>query len=173
MFALAGEVLGIDPGLTRCGYAVLRPSGSGVEAVALGVVRTDTAAPLGERLLELAMEVDRLLDERRPGAVALERVFFQNNARTAMSVAQASGVVLTAAARRGIAVADYTPSQVKRAVAGSGTATKAAVRSMVARRLGLAEVRGPADASDAAAVALCHLASAPLARSIVAAGGRS
>jgi len=172
MFAPDGVVLGIDPGLTRCGYAILRPGRSGVEALALGVVRTDPSAALGDRLLELAVEIDRLLDERRFEGIAVERVFFQNNARTAMSVAQASGVVLTAAARRGIAVADYTPSQVKRAVAGSGTATKAAVRAMVQRRLGLAEVRGPADASDAAAVALCHLASAPLARSIASAGGR-
>lgn len=172
MFAPDGVVLGIDPGLTRCGYAVLRVSGPAPEAVALGVVRTDTAADLGVRLLDLSDELERLFEEHRPVSVALERVFFQNNARTAMSVAQASGVVLTVAARRGIGVVDYTPSQVKRAVAGSGTATKDAVRKMVARRLGLVEVRGPADASDAAAVALCHLASTPLARSIAAAGVR-
>lgn len=173
MFAPHEVVLGVDPGLTRCGYAVLRARDGGVDALALGVIRTPTDASLGRRLLELGDEFERLLDEQAPTCIALERVFFTNNAHSAMSVAQASGVVLAAAERRGIAVSDYTPSQVKRAVAGSGTATKAAVRSMVGRRLGVAEVQGPADAADAAAVALCHLASAPLARSIAAATGRS
>jgi crossover junction endodeoxyribonuclease RuvC len=107
-----------------------------------------------------------LLEEFSPSQVAIERVFFQNNASTAMGTAQASAVVLLAARERGIPIAHYTPSQVKLAVAGSGSADKAAIRAMVRKRLGLSRDPSPTDAADAAAVALCHLASAPLARAV-------
>lgn len=158
----AGCVLGIDPGLTRCGYAVLAPGPSGsAEALALGVVRTDKDDDTPLRLAVLQADIESLLDEFRPNAVAVERVFFQTNVRTAIGVAQASGVVLAAAARRGCAVAEYTPSQVKDTVAGWGAADKAQVQRMVQMRLGLAAVPRPADAADAAAIALCHLAMSP------------
>ena len=156
-------VLGVDPGLTRCGYAVLSrgPAGSGL-AHALGVLRTATDDDVPSRLAALQADIEALLDEFRPQAVAVERVFFQNNVRTAIGVAQASGVVLAAAARRGCAVAEYTPSQVKDTVAGWGGADKSQVQRMVQMRLGLAGLPKPADAADAAAVALCHMAMSPM-----------
>jgi crossover junction endodeoxyribonuclease RuvC len=169
MFASGdAPILGIDPGLTRCGYAVItrvvepgqRP---GVRALALGVLRTAPADPLAERLAQIHADVEALLDQFAPGAVAVEQVFFQSNVRTAMSVAQVSGVVLAAAARRRCSVVQYTPSQVKSSIAGWGGADKEQVQRMVQMRLGLAEMPKPADAADAAALALCHLAmSVPL-----------
>jgi len=157
-----GRVLGVDPGLTRCGYAVLAPGSSGsAQALALGVVRTDKDDDTPLRLAVLQADIEALLDEFRPSAVAVERVFFQSNVRTAIGVAQASGVVLAAAARRGCLVAEYTPSQVKDTVAGWGGADKAQVQRMVQMRLGLVSVPKPADAADAAAIALCHLAMSP------------
>ncbi|MGA0862710.1 MAG: crossover junction endodeoxyribonuclease RuvC [Ilumatobacteraceae bacterium] len=168
-------VLGIDPGLTRCGYAVLRSVGpQQVEALALGVVRTSASDDLPVRLGELHTEIASLLDEHTPDAVAVEQVFFQNNVRTAMSVGQASGVVLALAAAAGCAVVQYTPSQVKSAVTGWGGADKAQVTQMVQRRLGLDRAPKPADAADAAAIALCHCSVAPfraaVASSIATAG---
>ena len=155
-------VLGVDPGLTRCGYAVLRTSGpQHVEALALGVVRTSPSDDLPTRLGELHAEIASLLREHQPDAVAVEQVFFQNNVRTAMSVGQASGVVLALAAAAGCVVVQYTPSQVKSAVAGWGGADKAQVTQMVQRRLGLDRAPKPADAADAAAIALCHCSVAP------------
>lgn len=156
------RVLGIDPGLTRCGYAVLvdGPSGS-VSALALGVVRTSPDDDVAIRLATLQADISAILDEYRPAAVAVEKIFFQSNVRTAISVAQASGVVLAEAARRGCDVAHYTPSQVKDTVAGWGGADKAQVQKMVQMRLGLASAPRPADAADAAALALCHMAMSP------------
>ena len=155
-------VLGIDPGLTRCGYAVLRADGSrNVRALSLGVIRTPVSSSLPDRLAMLQREVTDLVAQFRPGAVAVEQVFFQNNVRTAMSVGQASGVVLALAANAGCRVAQYTPSQVKDSVAGWGGADKVQVQRMVQQRLGLTSVPKPADAADAAAIALCHLAVAP------------
>ena len=171
MFALEATrphwCLGIDPGLTRCGYAVLaEASGGRVESGALGVFTTPSDDALADRLHALHVDVISLLEEFAPAQVAIERVFFQNNASTAMGTAQASAVVLLAARERGIPIAHYTPSQVKLAVAGSGSADKAAIRSMVRKRLGLSRDPSPTDAADAAAVALCHLASAPFARAV-------
>jgi crossover junction endodeoxyribonuclease RuvC len=161
-------VLGIDPGLTRCGYAVLSSHGSTVTAVTLGVIRTAAADPLPVRLAELGAEVRRLVSEHRPTSVAVEQVFFQVNVRTAMSVGQASGVAIAEAAASGCEVVQYTPTQVKDAVAGWGGATKDQVQRMVQARLGLS-APPRADAADAAALALCHLAGAPLRRSVAAA----
>lgn len=161
--ALSARVLGVDPGLTRCGYAVLAPGTAGsAEAVALGVLRTDTDDETPLRLAVLQADIESLLEEFQPTAVAVERVFFQNNVRTAIGVAQASGVVLASASRRGCVVAEYTPSQVKDTVAGWGGADKAQVQKMVQMRLGLAAMPKPADAADAAAIALCHLAMSPM-----------
>ena len=161
--------MGIDPGLTRCGYAVLHAQGATVRALALGVVRTPASAPLPERLAELKGELVALLTEFGPHAVAVEQVFFQNNVRTAMSVGQASGVALAEAAAHGCDVVQFTPSQVKDSVAGWGGAPKEQVQRMVQARLGLAAPPKPADAADAAALALCYLAGAPMRRRMAAA----
>lgn len=161
------RVLGIDPGLTRCGYAVIdATSSSKVTARALGVVRTPPTDPLPQRLAELRRELASLIGEHRPDVVAVEQVFFQVNVRTAMSVGQASGLALAEAAAAGCEVHQYTPSQVKSAVVGVGTATKQQVQHMVTARLGLAVAPRPPDAADAAALALCHVAMAPLRRSV-------
>ena len=155
-------MLGIDPGLTRCGYAVLRSQGNTVTAVSLGVIRTPVTAALPQRLAELKAELVALLHEYRPHAVAVEQVFFQTNVRTAMSVGQASGLALAEAATFGCDVVQFTPNQVKDTVAGWGGADKAQVQRMVQMRLGLSTPPKPADAADAAALALCHLAMAPM-----------
>ena len=168
MFApCASIVLGIDPGLTRCGYAVLRVSGNTeVSMSALGVLRTSPEIDLPNRLAEIAREIEELLDEYQPSAVAVERIFFQSNVRTAMSVGQVSGLVLSAAARRNIEVVQYSPNQVKLALTGCGSADKAQVQKMVKERLKLNSIPKPADAADAAAIALCHIASSPLSAKI-------
>lgn len=169
------RVLGIDPGLTRCGYAVVDSRGPGAAtAVSMGVIRTPATDPLPSRLASLRAEIVRLLVEFDPAVVAVEQVFFQVNVRTAMSVGQASGLALCEAAAAGCEVVQYTPSQVKDAVAGYGAAGKAQVAKMVQARLGLSTPPTPADAADAAALALCHLAMAPMrsaaARAVLGAG---
>jgi len=170
------RVLGIDPGLTRCGYAVVDGCGRGqATAVALGVIRTPADDEVPARLAALRRELVALLTEYRPATVAVEQLFFQVNVRTAMSVGQASGLALAEAAAAGCVVVQYTPNQVKDAVAGWGGATKEQVQKMVQARLRLARPPRPADAADAAALALCHLAMAPLRQRIAeaaAAGGR-
>lgn len=160
-------VLGVDPGLSRCGYCVLDGATTGARsqratAVALGVLRTDPAAPVPERLAALQADVRGLLEEFRPDAVALERVTFGANVRTASGVLQAAGIVMCEAVGASATVVEYAPTQVKEAVTGWGRAPKAQVSQMVAALLGIAEVPGPPDAADAAAIALCHLAMAPL-----------
>jgi crossover junction endodeoxyribonuclease RuvC len=132
----------------------------------LGVVSTDMSSDLPDRLATLQADFEILMDEAQPDAVAVEQVFFQNNVRTAMGVGQASGLVLAMAARRGIHVVQYTPSQVKSAVTGSGTANKLQVQQMVQRQLKLRSLPQPPDAADAAALALCHLAVSPMRQSI-------
>ncbi|MEY2957793.1 MAG: crossover junction endodeoxyribonuclease RuvC [Actinomycetota bacterium] len=167
------RVLGIDPGLTRCGYAVVDGRGpSSARAVALGVIRTPPTDELPHRLAALRDELVALLTEFRPEVVAVERVFFQVNVRTAMSVGQASGLALCEAAAAGCEVVQYTPNEVKQSVAGYGAADKAQVAKMVQARLGLSQPPRPADAADAAALALCHLAVAPLGRRLAEAGVR-
>jgi crossover junction endodeoxyribonuclease RuvC len=161
------RVLGIDPGLTRCGYAVIESTGSRtLRALSMGVLRTPPSAPLPQRLAELKAELAALISEFDPHAVAVEQVFFQVNVRTAMSVGQASGLALAEAAAAGCDVVQYTPNQVKNAVAGWGGADKAQVQKMVQSRLGLTVVPEPPDAADAAALALCHLAMAPMAAQV-------
>jgi crossover junction endodeoxyribonuclease RuvC len=155
-------VLGVDPGLTRCGYGAVRREGGKLVAVAAGVLSTPKEAGLPERLGELQRNLRALLAELRPDAVAVERVFFQSNVRTAMSVGQASGVALAEAVNAGCSVVEYTPTQVKSSVTGSGTADKQQVQRMVQSLLGLAAPPKPADAADALALAICHLAAAPL-----------
>lgn len=155
-------VLGIDPGLSRCGYGCVEVSGQGGRAVAVGVLTTAPSTPMPQRLAALDADLRALIDELRPDAVAVERLFFQVNARTAMAVGQASGLVLAAAARAGCEVAQYTPNEVKQAVAGYGAAPKEQVTRMVQALLELPAPPRPADAADALALALCHMAMAPL-----------
>ena len=156
-------VLGIDPGLSRCGYGCIEARPDGPRAVAIGVITTPPADPLPQRLAELQAELRALLAELRPATVAIERVFFQVNVRTAMAVGQASGIVMAEAHAAGAEVVQYTPNQVKEAVAGYGSASKEQIGHMVQTLLGLAEAPRPADAADAAALALTHLAHAPMA----------
>ncbi|PXY19234.1 crossover junction endodeoxyribonuclease RuvC [Prauserella muralis] len=157
------RVLGVDPGLTRCGLGVVDGGlGRAVSCVAVDVVRTPTDADLAERLLCVASAVEEWLDTYRPDVVAVERVFSQHNVRTVMGTAQAGGVVALTAARRGLPVEFHTPSEVKAAVTGSGRANKAQVTGMVTRLLKLAAKPSPADAADALALAICHLWRAPM-----------
>jgi len=152
------RVLGIDPRLTRCGLGVVDGSvGRPLRMVAVDVVRTAPDAPLGERLAAVHAGIDRWIEEHAPDVVALERVFSQHNVKTVMGTAQASGIALLVAARRGLPVALHTPSEVKAAVTGSGRADKAQVGAMVARLLRLTEVPRPADSADALALAICHI----------------
>jgi crossover junction endodeoxyribonuclease RuvC len=152
------RVLGVDPGLTRCGLGVVDGApGRRMTLVEVSVARSHRDEPLEQRLLAIECAVEQVLDATKPDAVAVERVFSQHNVRTVMGVAQVSGVVLAAAARRGLPVALHTPSEVKAAVTGSGRADKDQVGAMVARLLGLQEAPKPADAADALALAICHV----------------
>jgi len=161
----AQRVLGIDPGLTRCGYAVIDGRGpSNVRAVSMGVIRTPSSDPLPSRLATLRLEFTSLIADFEPDAVAVEQVFFQVNVRTAMATGQASGLALAEAAIAGCEVIQYTPNQVKDAVAGWGGAAKEQVQKMVQVRLDLATLPRPADAADAAALALTHLSMSPIGR---------
>lgn len=155
------RVLGVDPGLTRCGLGVVDGSPGRATLVAVGVARTAADAPLGLRLVSLERVFEEWLDEHRPDAVAVERVFSQANVRTVMGTAQAGAVAIVCAARRGLPVVLHTPSEVKAAVTGSGRADKAQVGLMVARLLRLDGPPKPADAADALALAICHLWRAP------------
>ncbi|MEU3314600.1 crossover junction endodeoxyribonuclease RuvC [Streptomyces sp. NPDC006662] len=156
------RVLGVDPGLTRCGVGVVEGvAGRPLTMVGVGVVRTPADAELGHRLVAIERGIEQWLDEYRPEYVAVERVFSQHNVRTVMGTAQASAVAMLCAARRGIPVALHTPSEVKAAVTGSGRADKAQVGAMVTRLLRLAEPPKPADAADALALAICHIWRAP------------
>jgi len=158
-----GPVLGVDPGLSRCGYGVVaRERGGALVARAYGVVRTDPQHELPARLVDLERELAQLVADHGPSAVAVERVLFQTNVRTAMSVGQASGLALLVAARVGVPVAQYSPNEVKLTVTGDGAADKIQVQTMVTRLLGLASIPKPPDAADALGLALCHLSGARL-----------
>ncbi|WP_067134398.1 crossover junction endodeoxyribonuclease RuvC [Microtetraspora malaysiensis] len=152
------RVMGVDPGLTRCGLGAVegRP-GAPLRMVAVGVVRTPAEDDIGARLVAIEAEIERWLDEIKPDAVAVERVFAQHNVRTVMGTAQASAVAITCAARRGLPVALHTPSEVKAAITGNGNADKKQVGTMVTRVLRLDAMPKPADAADALALAICHV----------------
>lgn len=154
---VAQRILGVDPGLTRCGFAVveMRPDRTGA-SVAVEVAGTRSEQDLAERILAIQRAAERLFDVHAPDVLAIERVFAQNNAPTVVGTAQASGVVIAAAAARGIPVAWHTPSEVKAAVTDDGAAAKDAVARMVQRILRLDELPKPVDATDAYAVAICH-----------------
>jgi crossover junction endodeoxyribonuclease RuvC len=152
------RVLGVDPGLTRCGYGVVDGSpGCPLQAVDFGVIRTPPADDIAVRLLAVAQAIEAALATHRPDVVAVERVFSQHNVRTVMGTAQASGVVIVAAARAGVPVVLRTPSEVKAAITGSGRADKSQVTHMVTRVLRLPEPPKPADTADALALAICQI----------------
>src|ERR1700758_225854 len=152
------RVLGVDPGLTRCGVGVVDGApGRALTLVRVGVIRTSAADDIATRLLAIETEMEQWLDACQPDAVAGERVFSQQNVRTVMGTAQAGAVAIVCAARRGLPVATHTPSEVKAAVTGDGRADKAQVTQMVTRLLALADPPRPADAADALALAICHL----------------
>lgn len=152
------RVLGIDPGLTRCGVGVVEGvPGRPAKMIAYYVVYTDTGDDISLRLLRLDQELARLVAEHQPESVAVERVFSQHNVRTVMGTAQASAVAILAGSRAGLPVETYTPSEVKAAVTGSGVAGKAQVTAMVTRLLQLDAPPKPADAADALALAICHI----------------
>lgn len=156
------RVLGVDPGLTRCGLGVVDGAGGRrVRCVAVDVVRTPADSPLPERLLAVGAEVERWIERHRPDVVAVERVFSQHNVRTVMGTAQVSGVVALLAGKAGLPVAFHTPSEVKAAVTGSGSAGKDQVGAMITRLLRLDAPPRPADAADALALAICHVWRAP------------
>jgi crossover junction endodeoxyribonuclease RuvC len=151
------RILGIDPGLTRCGVGVVElGAGRRVRFIHAGVIRTPSGDPLETRLLAVSRGISALITEFAPGAVAVERVFAQQNLRTVMGTAQASGIALAVAAEHGLPVGLHTPSEVKAAITGYGSAAKAQVGNMVMRILALDEVPRPADAADALALAICH-----------------
>jgi crossover junction endodeoxyribonuclease RuvC len=150
-------VLGIDPGLTRTGYGIIESASGKYRAVAAGVIRTDPDATTAMRLVELQRDFGGVLDDYPIDAAAIEQVFINRNRGTAIAVARASGVVMATIAARGIAVAEYTPSQMKLTITGSGSADKEQISAVVSMRLGLGKVAGPADVADALGVALCHL----------------
>jgi len=151
------RVLGVDPGLTRCGYGIIDGApGHRLALVATGVVSTRAGDEISLRLLA-EEQVERWLTDYRPDAVAVERVFSQHNVRTVMGTAQAGAVAIVCAARRNLPVALHTPSEVKAAVTGSGRADKAQVTQMVTRLLAMSDPPRPADSADALALAICHL----------------
>ncbi len=151
------RVLGIDPGLTRCGIGVVDGSAARPRMVAVGVVRTAPTRSTGDRLAYLQDELDRWVDRFQPDVIALERVYVAEHVPTVLTTAQASAVVLLAGSRRGLPVELHTPTEVKASVTGSGRADKAQVTAMVTRILRLDAPPSPADAADALALAICHL----------------
>jgi crossover junction endodeoxyribonuclease RuvC len=156
-------VLGVDPGLSRCGYGVVERVGRArSRAIAAGVLRTDPGSDVPQRLAALQSDLRSLLREHRPAVMAIERVLFQANVRTAIPVAQAAGVAMVEAVAAGCQVVEYSPNLVKQTIAGHGGAGKDQMERMVQTLLGIATPLRPVDAADAVAVALCHLAHAPL-----------
>ena len=157
------RVMGVDPGLTRCGLSLVESGrGRSVTALDVDVVRTPSGAPLHMRLLAISDAVEHWLDTHHPDVVAIERVFSQHNVSTVMGTAQAGGVVALAAAKRAIEVHFHTPSEVKAAVTGNGRADKAQITAMVTKILALQTKPTPADAADALALAICHCWRAPM-----------
>ena len=158
-------VLGVDPGTATTGYGLVDEDAAGeAQLVGFGVILTEAKTPMPERLLKLHQELSALLAEYQPDAVAVEELFFGRNVTTAVTVGQARGVVMLAAAQAGLPVSEYKPAQVKQALVGYGGADKAQIQEMVRIMLNLPDIPRPDDAADAVAVAICHLHSARLER---------
>ena len=152
------RVLGVDPGLTRCGVGVVDGAvGSPISLVEVGVILTPVESPLEQRLLDLDQQLSQWINMWKPDVIAVERVFSQHNVRTVMGTGQAAGIALLLAAKAGIPVMMHTPSEVKASVTGSGRANKAQVAQMVQKILNLETIPKPVDATDALALAICHI----------------
>jgi len=152
------RVLGVDPGLTRCGVAIIEGAPGRVLVPGhIGVLRTDPDAEIAARLAELERGILALVHEHEPDVIAIERVFSQHNVRSAMGTAQAAAMALVVAGRLDIPVALHTPTEVKAAVTGSGRAPKEQVATMITKVLGLRQAPRPADAADAVAIAICQV----------------
>ena len=152
------RVLGVDPGLTRCGIGIVEGAiGSPISLVGVGVILTSSEAPLDQRLLDLDQQLSEWINLWKPDVIAVERVFAQHNVRTVMGTGQAAGVALLLAAKAGVPVMMHTPSEVKASVTGSGRANKAQVALMVQKILNLETIPKPVDATDALALAICHI----------------
>jgi crossover junction endodeoxyribonuclease RuvC len=150
------RILGIDPGTASTGFGVVEENAGELTAVAFGVIHTPAHTPMPERLLDLHRQLAQILSLHKPACAAVERLFFQKNVRTALAVGQARGVALMTLAQSGIPVAEYTPSEVKQAVASYGGAEKRQVQEMVKILLRLQAIPQPDDAADALAIAICH-----------------
>jgi crossover junction endodeoxyribonuclease RuvC len=166
-------VLGIDPGYATTGYAVIERTAGRLHPIAIGAIRTGSADPHARRLADLGRELEAIVRETTPSFAAVERLFFNINRRTAISVGQASGVALAIVGAAGLEVTEYTPLEVKQSVTGTGTADKHQVQVMVAALLGLPRPPEPADAADACALAICHLNRSGLSRAVLRSGARS
>ncbi len=155
------RVMGVDPGLTRCGYAVIEQKGTSQRALVIDVLTTPKDSPDHERLAELHKEIARLIEEFSPQAIAIEKIFIKQNRTTGTAVSQAAGLAMALGSLAGCEISEYTPKQVKAAITNWGGADKQQVGDMVKLLLNLPEAPKFADSADAAAVALCHLAQAP------------
>jgi crossover junction endodeoxyribonuclease RuvC len=151
-------VLGIDPGTATTGFGLVRENQDGsLVSVAYGTIRTAAKTPMPDRLQQIHEELGQLLDRYQPAFAAVEKIFFQKNVKTAISVAQGRGVAILALAQRGLSIGEYTPNEIKQAIAGYGGADKLQVQHMVRALLQLDEIPRPDDAADALAVAICHI----------------
>ena len=164
------RVIGIDPGLTTTGYGIVERAGGRLRPIAYGALRTEPSEPAAARLAELQHMLEGVVADYSPDAAAMERLFFNSNVRTAMSVGQASGVMLASLARADLIPIMYTPPEVKQSVVGVGNADKRQVQAMTARVLGLETPPQPADAADACALAICHLNRSAYVQAVSAAG---
>jgi crossover junction endodeoxyribonuclease RuvC len=149
-------IIGVDPGTTVTGYGIIYKARSGYRAIDFGCIRPPTGLKLTDRYLIIFEALEALLDEHRPEVLAIETQFVQKNAQSAIKLGMARGVVIVAAKRRGIQVVEYSPTKAKRAVSGTGRASKYQVQAMVQRLLELDRLPEPEDAADALALALCH-----------------
>lgn len=157
-------VVGIDPGTATTGYGLVRDKPDGIELVAYGVITTPPGDPLENRLLQLYRELKKIIDLHRPESAAVEKLFFQRNVTSALSVGHARGVALLVLAEANIPVSEYSPLEVKQAVVGYGGADKVQVQQMVKALLDMEHPPRPDDAADALAVAICHLHSSAVRR---------
>ena len=150
-------ILGIDPGTATTGYGIIKETRTGVESLDYGIISTSPEVSMEKRLLKIYQEIKKILILHRPNSCAVEKLFFRRNVTTAISVGQARGVILLAMAEENISLAEYTPNEIKQAVAGYGAAGKRQIQIMVQTILNLKEMPKPDDAADALAIAICHL----------------